>query len=61
MAIIKVLLSIHYVITYVYIYIYITFMMKMLRHSNRLPRKVVDTPSLEVYKVRLDGVLSNEV
>jgi len=26
---------------------------------NRLPREVVDAPSLEVFTVRLDGVLSN--
>jgi len=28
---------------------------------NRLPRKVVDVPSLEVFKARLDGALSNLV
>ncbi|KAK4817807.1 hypothetical protein QYF61_027858 [Mycteria americana] len=31
----------------------------MVRHGNRLPREVVDAPSLETFKVRLDGALSN--
>ena len=34
------------------------FTMRLLRHSNSLPREVVDVPSLEVFKPRLDGVLS---
>jgi len=29
------------------------------RHWNRLPSEVVDAPSLETFKVRLDGTLSN--
>ena len=28
---------------------------------NRLPREAVDAPSLEVFKARLDGALSNLV
>ncbi|KFM08474.1 hypothetical protein AS27_08254, partial [Aptenodytes forsteri] len=37
------------------------FTMRVVRHQNRLPREVVDAPSLEVFKVRLDGALSNLV
>jgi len=32
-----------------------------MRCWNRQPREVVDAPSLEVFKVRLDGALSNLV
>ncbi|KFP22218.1 hypothetical protein Z169_08502, partial [Egretta garzetta] len=37
------------------------FTVKVVRHWNRLPREVVDAPSLEVFKARLDGTLSNLV
>ncbi|KFP00635.1 hypothetical protein N300_02968, partial [Calypte anna] len=37
------------------------FTMKVVRHWNRLPTSVVDAPSLEVFKARLDGALSNLV
>ena len=33
--------------------------MRAVKHLNRLPREVVDAPSLETFKVRLDGALSN--
>jgi len=32
------------------------FTLKVVRHWNRLPRKTVDVPSLEVFKARLDGL-----
>ncbi|KFW67194.1 hypothetical protein AS28_06046, partial [Pygoscelis adeliae] len=35
------------------------FTMMVVRHWNRLPRQAVDAPSLEVFKARLDGALSN--
>ncbi|KFP11239.1 hypothetical protein Z169_12487, partial [Egretta garzetta] len=35
------------------------FTMRVVKHSNRLPREVVEAPSLETFKARLDGALSN--
>ncbi|KFP35395.1 hypothetical protein N324_02985, partial [Chlamydotis macqueenii] len=35
------------------------FMMRVVKHGNRLPREVVDAPCLETFKARLDGALSN--
>ena len=37
------------------------FTMRVARHWNRLPREAVAAPSLEVFKARLDGALSNLV
>ena len=35
------------------------FTMRLVRSQNRLPREVVDAPSLEVFKARLDGALGS--
>jgi len=35
------------------------FTMRVAKHWHRLPREVVDAPSLETLKARLDGSLSN--
>ncbi|KGL89864.1 hypothetical protein N301_12056, partial [Charadrius vociferus] len=37
------------------------FTLRVVRHWNRLPREAVEAPSLEVFKARLDGALSNLV
>ncbi|KFW64427.1 hypothetical protein AS28_10101, partial [Pygoscelis adeliae] len=37
------------------------FTMRVVRHWKRLPREAVDASSLEVFKARLDGALSNLV
>ena len=37
------------------------FSVRVVRHWNRLPRKVVDAPSLEMFKTRLDEALGNVV
>ncbi|KFM02323.1 hypothetical protein AS27_03102, partial [Aptenodytes forsteri] len=37
------------------------FTVRVVRHWNRLPREVVDTPSLEGFKARLDEALSSLV
>ncbi|GAB0178238.1 hypothetical protein GRJ2_000289100 [Grus japonensis] len=37
------------------------FTVRVVRYWNRLPREVVNAPSLEVFKARLDGALGNLV
>ncbi|KFQ67610.1 hypothetical protein N335_04750, partial [Phaethon lepturus] len=35
------------------------FTMRVVKHWHRLPREVVDAPSLGTFKVRLDAALSD--
>ncbi|KGM00113.1 hypothetical protein N301_07649, partial [Charadrius vociferus] len=35
------------------------FTVRVVRHWNRMPGEVVDAPSLEVFKARLDGALND--
>jgi len=37
------------------------FTMRVVKHWHRLPREVVEAPSLETFKARLDRALSNLV
>ncbi|KFW68818.1 hypothetical protein AS28_04290, partial [Pygoscelis adeliae] len=37
------------------------FTLRVVKDWHRLPREVVDAPSLETFKARLDGALSNLV
>ncbi|KFQ30041.1 hypothetical protein N332_00893, partial [Mesitornis unicolor] len=37
------------------------FTVRVVRHWHRLPTEVVDAPSLEVFKARLDRALGNLV
>ncbi|KFQ02769.1 hypothetical protein N329_03597, partial [Haliaeetus albicilla] len=37
------------------------FTVRVVRYWTRLPKEVVDAPSLEVFKARLDEALSNLV
>jgi len=37
------------------------FTVRVVKHWNKLPREVVEAPSLEIFKARLDGALSNLV
>jgi len=36
-----------------------SYIVKVVRHWNRLSRNVVDAPSLEIFKARLDQALEN--
>jgi len=35
--------------------------MGVMKHWHRMPRELVDAPSLKTFKARLDGVLSNVI
>ncbi|KFP19462.1 hypothetical protein Z169_04656, partial [Egretta garzetta] len=35
------------------------FTLRVVKHWDRLPREAVEAPSLETFKARLDGALSN--
>ena len=35
---------------------YLFFTVRIVKHWNMLPRKVVDAPSLETFKFRLEGL-----
>jgi len=37
------------------------FTLSVTEHCNRLPREVVESPSLEIFKTRLDKVLYNQL
>jgi len=37
------------------------FMMRVVKHWNRLPREAVEAPSLETFKAKLDGAVSSLV
>jgi len=37
------------------------FAMRVVKHWNRFPRVVMDALSLEIFKARLDGALSNRI
>ena len=42
----------------VFVVVVVVFTIRVMRHWNRLPREVLEAPSLEIFEVRLDWTLS---
>jgi len=41
-----------------FVVVVVVFTVRVMRHWNRLPREVLEAPSLEIFEVRLDWTLS---